>query len=322
MAAHSDLQPRTDCPNLRARLVHACAKADRWPLPGQGRTARRLALLAGVARRNLVLGRLVEAHADAVAIAAELGYLRRRPGQTWAVWAAGPPQSVKARPRGGRWLLEGVKSWCSGAALVTHALVDAVTPDGQQLFAVSLDAPGVQAQPGLWTSQGMQASDTRSVAFDQCPADPVGERNDYLCRPGFWIGAIGVAACWHGGSRAVASALYERSRRGEADQITLAHLGAVHTAISEDQAVLKAAADRMDRRPRRDHSVLALSVRDTVERNAVEIIDHVGRALGPSPLAHDAAHARAVADLSVYIRQSHADHDRAEIGRRLRRGRA
>jgi hypothetical protein len=63
--------------------------------------------------------------------------------------------------------------------------------------------------------------------------------------------------------------------------------------------------------------VLALTVRDTIERNATEIMDHVGRALGPAPLAHDARHARLVADLSVYIRQSHAEFDRAEIGRRL-----
>lgn len=302
---------------LGVRLAQACARADRWPLPGQGRTARRFALLAAIAGRDLVLARLVEAHADAIAIAVELGYRDREDGQRWAVWAAGPPGSVTAKQFEDRWVLEGVKSWCSGASLVTHALVDAAAPDGQRLFAVAVRAPGVVVQPPSWTGPGMQRADTRSVAFVQAVAAPVGRPGGYLSRPGFWAGAIGVAACWHGGSRAVARPLYLRAQKGEDDAITMAHLGAVHTAICEDAAVLQAAAEKLDRNPSRDHSVLALTVRDTIERNATAILDHVGRALGPAPLAHDADHARLVADHSVYIRQSHADFDRAEIGRRL-----
>jgi alkylation response protein AidB-like acyl-CoA dehydrogenase len=160
---------------LDQRLIEVCASADRWPLPGHGRTARRFALLIGVAARDLVLGRLVEAHADAVAIAAELAYRGRENGQRWGVWAAGPPDGVTATRIGGRWVLEGVKSWCSGASLVTHALVDASAPDGQRLFAVPVRAPGVRLQPASWSGPGMQRSDTRSLAFDRVVADPVGK---------------------------------------------------------------------------------------------------------------------------------------------------
>lgn len=302
---------------LGVSFARACAHAERWPLPGQGRTGRRLALLVAAARRDLVLARLVEAHADAVAITAELGYRDRQHGQRWAVWAAGPPTSVTARAVEGRWVLEGVKSWCSGASLVTHALVDAAASDGQRLFAVALGAPATQVQPSSWVGPGMQAADTRSVAFVEARGEPVGKPGEYLSRPGFWVGAIGVAACWHGGARAVAQPVYARAGRPDADPITLAHLGAVHTALAEDAAVLRVAAGKLDCSPTQDHSVLALTVRDTIERNATEIMDHVGRALGPAPLAHDARHARLVADLSVYVRQSHAEFDRAEIGRRL-----
>lgn len=222
-----------------------------------------------------------------------------------------------ARHAGGRWVLEGIKSWCSGASLVTHALVDAAGPDGQQLFAVALGTPGIRTRPQSWVGPGMQRSDTRSVAFAEAGAEPVGEPGEYLSRPGFWAGAIGVAACWHGGSRSVARPLYVRAGRPDADLITLAHLGAVHTALTQGTALLRVAAANLDRYPSEDHSVLALAVRDTIERNATEIMDHVGRALGPTPLAHDARHARLVTDLSVYVRQCHADFDRAEIGRRL-----
>lgn len=39
-----------------------------------------------------------------------------------------------------------------------------------------------------------------------------------------------------------------------------------------------------------------------------------GRALGPRPLATDAAHSRRVTDLAVYLRQSHAERDFAVLG--------
>jgi uncharacterized protein (UPF0264 family) len=56
-------------------------------------------------------------------------------------------------------------------------------------------------------------------------------------------------------------------------------------------------------------------VRSTVERAATEVVDRVGRALGPAPLAHDGRHAGLVADLAVYVRQEHAERDLEALGR-------
>jgi hypothetical protein len=39
-----------------------------------------------------------------------------------------------------------------------------------------------------------------------------------------------------------------------------------------------------------------------------------GRALGAGPLGHDEEHSRAVADLTVYLRQHHAESDLARLG--------
>lgn len=47
------------------------------------------------------------------------------------------------------------------------------------------------------------------------------------------------------------------------------------------------------------------------------MIDRVGRALGAGPLCRDADHARRVADLTVYLRQSHAEADLEQLGRLL-----
>ncbi len=58
-----------------------------------------------------------------------------------------------------------------------------------------------------------------------------------------------------------------------------------------------------------------MRVRAAVEDAAGEVLRRVGRALGAAPLGHDAVHARAVADLTVYLRQHHAERDLAALGR-------
>jgi hypothetical protein len=51
-----------------------------------------------------------------------------------------------------------------------------------------------------------------------------------------------------------------------------------------------------------------------VEAAAREVLDRTGRALGAGPLCRDGAHARRVADLTVYLRQHHGERDLAELG--------
>jgi hypothetical protein len=300
-----------------ADLARTCGLADSWPLPGQGQTARRFDLLRSTAENDLVLGRLVEAHADAVAIISELNGPPIARGRRWGVWAAGPADSLQAcRPGPAGWRLEGSQAWCSGANLVTHALVDAATVAGQQLFAVDLGDPAVLVGPSTWAGPGMIRADTRTVHFHRALGVAVGQPGQYLNRPGFWAGAIGVAACWHGGTITVARPLLDRSRRCP-DPHLLAHLGAVHVKLQQNRAILTAAAGQLDDHPCQDHELLAGAVRTTIERNAVAIMDRVGRALGPSPLANDANHAALVADLTVYIRQHHGERDLEQIGWRL-----
>ncbi|MGB3482147.1 MAG: acyl-CoA dehydrogenase [Mycobacterium sp.] len=286
------------------------------PLPGCGATAARWRGLAALAEADLVAGRLAEAHADAVAILAELGGAAAQPGQLWGVWAAESPDSALTVDAADM-VLDGVKPWCSGAGLCTHALVTARRPDGNRaLYAVAVTDPAVRPLPATWSNPGMAGSDTRSVQFTQAPAVAVGEPGEYLSRPGFWYGAIGVAACWLGGARAVAAPLYRKA----ADDHALAHLGAVDAALTAAEAVLAAAATQVDgAADPADAELVARRARAVVEHAVDEVITRTGRALGPGPLCLDAEHAQRVADLTVYVRQSHAERDLAALGRVARR---
>ncbi|MET7834666.1 acyl-CoA dehydrogenase family protein [Micromonospora sediminicola] len=284
------------------------------PLPGGGRTPERWLRFIELGRVDVALARLGEGHADALAILAELGASidpawRRQP---WGVWAA-VPASVTANRDGTRWRLTGERPWCSGAGLLSRALVTAVAVDGVRLFSIDVGAPGVTPLDGTWPALGMAASDSRTVRLDDVYADPVGGPGSYTSRPGFWHGGLGVAACWYGGAVGVADALLDGARR-RSDPHLMAHLGAVDAALVGARALLFAAAGEIDADPTADADRLAHQVRAVVEAAATEVLDRVGRALGAGPLCQHARHAQRVADLTVYLRQSHAETDLAHLG--------
>lgn len=285
-----------------------------WPMPGRGDTWRRWELLAAVAAVDLPLAKLVEPHHDAVAILDELHARPPAPGEIWGVWAAEPPFAVLTAAEGERgWRLSGSKAFCSGARLVTHALVTAEADDGPRLFAIDLADDGIRDGAGpAWTGAGMRRADTRTLDLVDTAAEPVGGPGDYTGRPGFWMGAIGVAACWWGGARGVAAVLEQRSSRLDAHG--LAHLGAVRSALDVAGLALAAAAAQLDGGDTDSPERLALSLRAHVAGAASTTVSHVGRALGPAPLAFDARHAEHVADLELFVRQHHAERDLEHLG--------
>ena len=336
-----------------ARHWVASGRAD-LPLPAHGRTRERWAELTAMCAEDVSAGRLVEAHADADAILAEVEGARVRPGELWGVWAAEPPvprltaRRVGPADGGDGWVLDGVKAWCSGATVCTHALVTAYDDDEPRLFAADLRHPGVSARADGWANPGMAGTGTTAVEFRDVPARAVGGRRSYLDRPGFWHGGIGVAACWLGAGIAVARPLMARSSRPDAGEHALAHLGAVDAALGGAVWALDAAAREIDAhgpggvaepaapgltaddpalaRSAPDPAADALTgarhravrVRAIVEAAVDDTIRRVGRALGAGPLAMDPGHAQAVADATVYIRQFHAERDLAGLGRTAR----
>jgi len=286
------------------------------PLPGSGRTRERWAVLADLAGEDLSLARLAEGHADALAILAELGAGTPPAGTRWGVWAAQPPgPGLTARWTGDGWRLDGTKQYCSGARSCTDAVVTATAPDGDRLFAVS--TRDLWPVPGTWPATGMAASDTLDVRFADVAAAPLGGPGSYIGRPGFAHGGTGVAACWYGGARAVGMALRAAAAERDVGPHALAHLGAVDIALHTARTVLDVAAAEIDADPedREDGGRLrALRVRALVEAVATKVMHRVGRALGAGPLSRDEAHSRRVADLTVYLRQHHAERNLAELG--------
>jgi alkylation response protein AidB-like acyl-CoA dehydrogenase len=325
------VEPATDpSGSLATGVESALALAARLtsvaPLPGTGDTLVRWQLLADLAAADLSVARVVEAHLDAVAILAEVAQdpgcpPAAEPGAaaTWGVFAAEAPGAVlEAEPDGhGGWLVDGVKPWCSLAGRLSHALVTARVPGDRQLFALSLRDPGVRVEAGAWHARGLVDVPSGPVRLDRVPAVPVGGPGWYLRRPGFAHGGIGVAACWYGGAVAVARALVTAAQRREPDQLALWHLGQADLDLEAARQSLLAAAGEVDAGTAVGAAgeLLALRVRSTVASAAESVLARTGHALGPAPLTLDDTHARRVADLTVYLRQHHAERDVAALGR-------
>jgi len=287
------------------------------PLPGAGETAQRFEALSQFARENLSAARLVEAHADAVAILADAAH--PAPEGLLGVWASeGSSSRVRALQTRRGWRLDGVKQYCSGLGIVDHALVTARAPAGQLLFLLPLDHSGVAVDPSTWRTPALAGTVTGTVRLSNVSLSPwhvVGPAGFYVERPGFWHAAVGVAACWAGGAAAIAQKFLAAERD---DPHTLAHAGAVEAECWAFGATLAAAAREIDQDPRDVFGrarMRAVTVRHLAERACREIVDRTARALGPGPLAFDGAHHRRVADLTLYIRQHHAERDLEQLGR-------
>lgn len=304
---------------LRALVERGDDRAPVVPLPGQGETLARWRALAAVAACDLGLVKLFEGHTDALAILAELHGPEAPAGSRWGVWAAEPPdarvQAIKVgfRSDGSTLQLTGTKAWCSGAAVVTHALVTAWLGGEPVLAAVAMDQPSITIDTSKWQAVGMQATASADVTFDETCATLVGGAHDYVRRPGFWQGGAGIAACWYGAAAQIGRMLREASTQ-RADSHRLAHLGAVEVALAGAAAVLRETAAHIDANPLADSQREAMRARLVVEKAASAVMNHATRTLGAGPLCRNARFARALADLPVFLRQSHAERDLAALG--------
>jgi hypothetical protein len=303
------------------------AELTNLPLPGHGQTLTRWRVLSEVAAHDLSLAQLFEAHADAIAIHDELArYALPLPG-IWGVWTteAGEARVVIDGATGqpdDEVTISGRKARCWGADIVTHALVTARDREGRsRLAAISLAQPGVLITLEGWCGVSMQGARSLDVVFDRAVAVTIGEPDGYATRPGFWHRRGGLAACWYGAAAKLAETLRDAVAR-EHEPHAAAHLGALDAALAQAKALLREAAEAIDRDPASSAKTQVLEVCAAAEFAADAALLHTGRALGVGPYSRNRRFARLAADLPGFLRQSRAERDLETLGRRIAQDRA
>lgn len=310
------------------RLVEA-GELD-LPPPASGATADRHRRLVEVAGDDLPLARLAEAHVDAVAILHEAGR-NAAPGVLYGVWASEDPStalSIEPSPDGRAGaVLQGTKNFCTGGGIVDRALITVRTDaDAPLLLDVDVDTTtrgSVRFDASRWITAAFEATSTAVATFDGHRLDhdaQVGPPGWYLDRVGFWHGACGPAACWAGGAIGLVEWAGGSAARGKPDPHRDAHLGAITALAWSMSAALEQAGHEIDQSPSDREQAMrrALVVRHLVERAATEIIDRIGRMMGPRPFAFDQTTSRRLAEVQLYIRQCHAERDLAALGESVR----
>jgi alkylation response protein AidB-like acyl-CoA dehydrogenase len=291
------------------------------PVPGGGATAERLAGLCRVARRDLELARLVEAHTDAIAILRE-ACRRPEPHALYGVWAAEDPSCrlelvdvpTGTAPHASAGRLRGTKAFCTGSTLIDRALVSVRTSEGPLLIDVDLHDQRVSFDASSWRTPAFDATATATTTFDDLAVqsdDVVGPPGWYLDRVGFAHGACGPAACWAGGALGLVDHAVAVASRRAAKPHFDAYTGALLALAWNLDAMLEFAGDQIDERPwdRSQATQRALMLRHRVERTATEIVDLHGRAVGPRPLIQQDLVIRRISQLQLYVRQHHDETD-------------
>ena len=266
-----------------------------------------------VGRGNLAVGRLLEAHINAVrlvvrhgdpaAIAADV-----RDGRLFALWVTDPPGAGLTVRDGG---LRGRKLFCSGAGSVSRAVVTARDPAGAVVLAIANLESGATATALEGGLTGMRAAGTGGMLFDGVPAAVFGAPDDYLRQPDFSCGAWRTVAVTLGGLEAlVAEAIAQLRQRGrDSDPHQQARIGRCLIARESARLWVTQAARRgedADADPQGAAAYVNLA-RLAVEQHCLDAIQLVQRSLGVSAFIRPNPIERLCRDLAVYLRQPAPD---------------
>lgn len=314
----STLRTPTSSPTgLRRRFGEERQRVD-LPAVGGGQTRLRFERFAALAGESMSLARLVEADADARAIVAELRTSLVDPAVPYGVWASTGARSITVREIGGCAVeLYGDQPWCGGATLVQRALLVVDRGNICELIDVTVDPDNIDTSG--WSTPTFSELGTATMHFDGTAAVKLhSETGDYARRPGFWHGAVGVAACWVGATQALLS--LHAAAWSRQDSHSLAQLGAAFSEVEQSTATIRAAADEIDRDPQNlpAASQRAAWVRYCVDRSCTRALDHLAVGSGPGPFAHNASVTARTDELRMALRQSHGLRDVEDLGRDYR----
>ena len=298
------------------------------PLPADGghqdeATDLLAPLLTLIGSGNLSIGRLFEAHVNALHLLARYGTTAQRSaarkaaamGELHALWVTDPAAgALRMTPVQDRWRMDGVKMFCSGAGHVAHAVVTAALENGEQQMAIVPMGQGEQAKLLPGQLQGMRSAVTGMVDFSGVEVGQealLGCPGDYLREPDFSCGAWRGSAVAFGGACALLDVtikdLRARDRMNEPNQ--LARLG--HAMIARETSrlwVRNAARIAEDKRvePREAVAYVGLA-RIAVELACLDVMRLAQRSLGLSAFRRGHPAERICRDLGTYLRQPSPD---------------
>ena len=277
-----------------------------------------LHLLTILGQGNLAVGRLFEAHVNALKLIVAYGTPAQveraaaevRDGRLFGLWVTDPAQHALQLSNG---LLCGSKGPCSGAGHVTRALVTVSTPAGSQMAVVTVDRT-VAIEPKRGALQGMRACINGVAHFHDTPLPGdalIGGPGDYLREPLLSTGAWRTSAVTLGGLDALIMATRDQlARRGHhAAPLQQDRFGRMLIAQETARLWTASAAQRAEASdaPVADRVAYVNLARIAVEAACLDAMRLAQRALGLAAFLRPNPVERLLRDLAVYLRQPAPD---------------
>ena len=318
-----------------ARLAAEGVLAFSVPDPSGARPAiaTEWALVRAVAGADSSVGRILDGHLNAVERIALLASDEVRDRELAAVargerllglWgadpAAGEGEPARLIERDGITVLDGAKTFCSGAGGVDAALVLARTPTGgpPSLVLVACDET-VAIDRSWFRPGGLRSSESHLVRFSSTPViEVLGEPGEISRDPWFSLDAIRTAASWAGMGDAAAEAALSELAGNPArldEQIACLAAGRIAASRSSIDAWFSRAADVLERGG--DVKSLSIELRIEVDRAVHVILDEAARACGSRPFARGGRLDRARRDLELFTLQHRLEPILARRGKAL-----
>jgi len=315
--------PVEDISNMRDAGALALPLPVRRPARDDAMADQLADVLTLVGCGNLSVGRLYEAHINALHLIGRYGTSAQwrlamrdvEAGHLFALWVTDPPAGgLEMRRTGATIHLSGGKQFCSGAGYATRALVTACDEhhEAQMLVLRLGNGETVTALPSPLA--GMRAAVTGAVDFSNCESsagDALGQVGDYLREPDFSAGAWrGSAVALGGLVTLVDHAITQLQASGRIES--------PHTQARIGQAMIARETSRMwvRRAGRAGEDVTAASGyrvatvglgRIAVEAACLDTMRWVQRSLGLSAFGQGNPVELLCRDLATYLRQPAPD---------------
>jgi alkylation response protein AidB-like acyl-CoA dehydrogenase len=299
------------------------------PLPARAgsrddwRTDQLAEALIVAGRGNLSVGRILEAHVNALHLIGRYGSAEQwheamldvRQDGLFALWVTDPPTGgLRMQTVDGRIRLSGAKQFCSAAGHATRAVVTAQDVDGSVRLLILRLGTGEEVTSLPSPLQGMRAAVTGAVDFsgvETASANCLGETGDYLREPDFSAGAWRGSAVALGGLIALLDlAIAQLTTSGRLDNPhTHARLGQAMIARETGRMWVRDASRTAEdpMAPVGQRVAIVGLARIAVETACLDTMQLLQRSLGLSAFRQGNPVERICRDLSTYLRQPAPD---------------
>lgn len=276
--------------------------------------------LMRIGQGNLSLGRLYEAHVNALHLIACYGTDSQRAWASsgediFALWVTDPPGGgVTMRHHGHTIRLTGSKQFCSGAGHATAALFTATDSDASTRMLILQLGHGETVSPLPAPLAGMRAAVTGAVDFTGCEIPEtaiLGKPGDYLRDPVFSVGAWRGSAVACGGLIALLDeAIHHLKQSGRWDNPhTQSRIGEALIARETSRHWVETIA-RIGEDTAQDTEYRVATVglgRIAVETACLDAMRLVQRSIGLSSFRQGSLIELLCRDLATYLRQPAPD---------------